>query len=130
MGEKEANIKNLVQKIDELLNVLKVITSDLSAVSNSLKKVNKPTTSVLQTSIVEKKSKIKDIKDVKEAFSSELRDMLLFEKTGNYIIVKPKRFLGSDNFARIASIVRELEGEYISAGRNSHFKISYTDSNN
>ena len=126
MGEKEADIKNLVQKIDELLNVLKVITSDLSAVSNSLKKVNKPTTSVLQSSIVEKKSKIKDIEDVKEAFSSELRDMLLFEKTGNYIIVKPKRFLGSDNFARIASIVRELEGEYISAGRNSHFKISYT----
>ena len=126
MGEKEDNINNLVQKIDELLNVLKVITSDLSAVSNSLKKVNKPTTSVLQTSIVEKKSKIKDIEDVKEAFSSELRDMLLFEKTGNYIIVKPKRFLGSDNFARIASIVRELEGEYISAGRNSHFKISYT----
>ena len=126
MGEKEANIKNLVQKIDELLNVLEVITSDLSAVSNSLKKVNKPTTSVLQTSIVEKKSKIKDIEDVKEAFSSELRDMLLFEKTGNYIIVKPKRFLGSDNFARIASIVRELEGEYISEGRNSHFKISYT----
>ena len=126
MGEKEADIKNLVQKIDELLNVLKVITSDLSAVSNSLKKVNKPTTSVLQTSILEKKSKIKDIEDVKEAFSSELKDMLLFEKTGNYIIVKPKRFLGSDNFARIASIVRELEGEYISAGRNSHFKISYT----
>ena len=58
-----------------------------------------------------------------EAFSAELQEMLLFEKSGNNIIVKPKRFLGSDNFAKIASIVRELGGEYISAGRDSHFNI-------
>jgi len=49
--------------------------------------------------------------------------MLIFEESGKFIIVKPRRFLGSDNFAKIASIVRNLGGEYISAGRNSHFKV-------
>jgi len=48
----------------------------------------------------------------------------LFEESASFVIVKPRRFLGSDNFAQIASIVRELGGEYVSAGRNSHFKIA------
>ena len=47
-----------------------------------------------------------------------------FEENGKFIIVKPRRFLGSDNFAKIASVVRDLGGEYVSAGRNSHFKIT------
>ncbi len=65
-----------------------------------------------------------DLNDVKQAFSSELAGMLLFEESGKFIIVKPRRFLGSDNFAKIASVVRDLGGEYISAGRSSHFKIA------
>ena len=120
MGEKKENIQDLIQKIDELLNVLKVIAGDLTSVSNSLKKVNESTTSTMETDVSGKNT---NIKEVMEAFSVELREMLLFEKSGNNIIVKPKRFLGSDNFAKIASIIRELGGEYISAGRDSHFNI-------
>jgi hypothetical protein len=37
--------------------------------------------------------------------------------------VKPRQFLGSDNFAKIASIVREMDGDYVSAGKQSHFRI-------
>ena len=68
--------------------------------------------------------KSRGINEVKQAFSSELAGMLLFEESASFVIVKPRRFLGSDNFAQIASIVRELGGEYVSAGRNSHFKIA------
>jgi hypothetical protein len=32
-------------------------------------------------------------------------------------------FLGSENFAKIASAVRGMGGEYISAGKDSHFRV-------
>jgi hypothetical protein len=126
MGEEKANIQELAQKVDELLNVLKVIAGDLAEVSKSLKSVSgssaaAPAVSAAPATASEKK---RGINEVKQAFSSELAGMLLFEESGSFVIVKPRRFLGSDNFAKIASIVRELGGEYVSAGRNSHFKIA------
>jgi hypothetical protein len=122
MGREEINIEELARKVDELLNVLKVISGDLSEVSKSLKKVSgESVIPVLSSSHSDKKL---DINDVKASFSPELEGMLLYEETGKYIVVKPRRFLGSDNFAKIASIVRDLGGEYISEGKNSHFKIS------
>jgi hypothetical protein len=121
MGEEKVSIEELSRKIDELLSVLKVISGDLTEVSKSLKAVSRSATT--PTVSVAPAKKTRDIKDVKQAFSSELEGMLIFEEKGNYIIVRPRRFLGSDNFAKIASIVRNLGGEYISAGKNSHFKV-------
>ena len=132
MGEEKVNIKELAQKVDELLNVLKVVSGDLTEISKSLrdatKKVTGQTVITAQTSVapvVPSAVFVKrySINYVKQAFSPELSGMLLFEESGKFIIVKPRRFLGSDNFAKIASIVRDLGGEYISAGRNSHFEI-------
>lgn len=122
MGEEKVNIQELAQKVDELLNVLNVISGDLAEVSQSLKAVSVP--AVAPEVSVASAERLGGIKDVKQAFSSELAGMLLFEESGNFIIVKPRRFLGSDNFAKIASVVRDLGGEYVSAGRNSHFKIA------
>lgn len=65
----------------------------------------------------------KALENAKAAFTQECVDMLLFTEEGNFIKIAPRRFLGSDNFAKIASVVREIGGEYVSAGRNSHFKV-------
>jgi len=120
--EEKVNVQELSQKVDELLNVLKVVSEDLSDVSKSLKSL---TTQKVGTPIsVVPSEKKYNINGVKEEFSSELADMLIFEESGKFVVVKPRRFLGSDNFAKIASIVRELGGEYVSAGRDSHFKIA------
>ena len=121
MGEEKVNIQELARKVDELLSVLNVISGDLAEVSKSLKAVSGPA-AVPAVSVTPSEKK-RSVNDVKQAFSSELAGMLIFEESGTFIIVKPRRFLGSDNFARIASIVRNLGGEYISAGRNSHFKV-------
>ena len=121
MGEEKVSIEELARKVDELLSVLNVISGDLAEVSKSLKAVTGP--AVAPASFVTPSEKKRSINDVKQAFSSELAGMLIFEESGKFIIVKPRRFLGSDNFAKIASIVRNLGGEYISAGRNSHFKV-------
>ena len=121
MGEEKVSIEDLSRKVDELLSVLNVIAGDLAELSKSLKAVSEPTAAPAAS--VKPSEKKRGINDVKQAFSSELAGMLIFEESGTFIIVKPRRFLGSDNFARIASIVRDLGGEYISAGRNSHFKV-------
>ena len=125
MDEERINIEELVQKVDELLSVLRVISGDLIDISKSLKVATKKTaiTHTPVTSVGPSVNK-RGIDSVKQAFSSELADMLLFEDEGEFIIVKPRRFLGSDNFGKIASIIRNLGGEYVSAGRNSHFKVS------
>jgi hypothetical protein len=124
VGEEKVNIQELAQKVDQLLNILKVVSADLAEVSKSLKTVTvqkaPPAVSSVSAPHVEKKY---DLNGVKQAFSSELAGMLLFEETGKFVVVKPRRFLGSDNFSKVASVVRELGGEYVSAGKNSHFKI-------
>jgi hypothetical protein len=65
----------------------------------------------------------KGVDDIRLAFSEELEALLSFQEKVDYIIVKPKQFLGSENFAKIASTVRGLGGEYISLGKDSHFRV-------
>ena len=124
MGEEKVNLEVLARKVDELLSVLNVIAGDLAEVSKSLKAVAKPAAApVAPSAPIKPAEKKRDINDVKQAFSPELVAMLFFEEHEGFVIVKPRRFLGSDNFAKIASLVRDLGGEYISAGKNSHFKV-------
>ena len=124
MAEEKVNIQELAQKVDELLNVLNVIAGDLAEVSKSLNAVNGSAPApAISAAPAASSNKKRGINEVKQAFSTELAGMLLFEEHGSLVIVKPRRFLGSDNFAKIASVVRELGGDYVSAGRNSHFKI-------
>ena len=65
----------------------------------------------------------KKLEPIKKAFPQELANLLIFSETTDAVIIKPKEFLGSATFAKIGAVVRELKGEYISAGRDSHFKI-------
>lgn len=59
-------------------------------------------------------------------FPAELQKLIYLEESGQYVIIKPHQFLGSDIFAKIAAIVRGAGGEYISAGKESHFGIPRT----
>ena len=63
------------------------------------------------------------LSSVKVAFPDDLVALVTFEDKGDKIIIKPRQFLGSENFAKIAAVVRGLGGEYVSAGKNSHFQI-------
>jgi hypothetical protein len=122
LGEEKVRVEELSRKIDELLSVLNVISGDLAEVSKSLKAVSGSAAAPATVSAAPTAKK-RDVNEVKQAFSSQLEGMLTFEERENVIIVRPRRFLGSDNFAKIASVIRELDGEYVSAGKNSHFKV-------
>jgi hypothetical protein len=82
----------------------------------------KPIAQPAQISLSET-SKLRSLDDIRMNFPEELEVRLGFEEKDGFIIIKPKQFLGSDNFAKIASAVRGMGGEYISAGRDSHFRV-------
>lgn len=56
-------------------------------------------------------------------FPEPYAEMLTITDQGSFWHVKPKRFLGTENFTEIARIVKQFGGEYVSAGKSSHFKI-------
>jgi hypothetical protein len=136
-------LNQLLQKVDEITISLTKISEELRSVSASLKSlaigqiISQPTihasrtvtpASSTQTSTVSASSamvptKQRSLDDVRMSFPEELESRLGFEEKGDFIIIKPKQFLGSENFAKIASAVRGMGGEYISAGKESHFRV-------
>ena len=64
-----------------------------------------------------------NITDIELKFTQEQASKLSFEQIGDSWIIKPKAFLGSELFADISARVRELGGQYVSDGKNSHFKV-------
>jgi hypothetical protein len=64
------------------------------------------------------------VKKVQEAFPEPIRKILFFEDYDDCVIVKPRQYLGSDNFKRVANIVKgDVGGEYVSLGKDSHFRV-------
>jgi hypothetical protein len=68
-------------------------------------------------------AKAATLESVKAAFPIDLASLLSFEDKGEYVKISPKQFLGSEAFAKVASVVRGIGGQYVSAGKSSHFKI-------
>ncbi len=148
MSADKEKLDQLVEKIDELLSVLKDVSEDLKTISASVKSLavqqitTKPSASSNpKTSATTPRTpmpaqaphpaapeapaavKSQNVEDIRMMFPEDLDTMLAFEDKGDYVMIKPKQFLGSENFAKIASTVRGIGGEYISAGRDSHFRV-------
>ena len=125
MSEKKPTAEELAQRIDQLLVVLKQIAEDLTDISKHLKVEvpASPAKAPAPSAPTPTSAQMRTIADVKTVFPSELESMLFFEDAGTYIVIKPRQYLGSENFAKIASLVRGEGGEYISAGKESHFRV-------
>jgi hypothetical protein len=134
MSEKQ-NVEEILRRLDEVLPVLKSVLTDLQEISNSLRSISPvPTPSVPtpQPPPAREAPKIptptpterrRGIQDVRMMFPQELEDLLTFAEKDDYIMIKPRQYLGSENFAKIASIIRGAGGQYISAGKDSHFRV-------
>ncbi len=120
MSEEKPSREQVLQRVNELLDILKAISQDLADVAKSLKEVEAP---VVAPAPPPSEGKKRSTDDVRTLFPKDLEDMLLFEEKEEYIVIRPRQYLGSDNFAKIASIVRDQGGEYISAGKESHFRV-------
>jgi hypothetical protein len=127
MSADKEKLNELVGKVDEILTVLSKISEDLRSVSASMKslavgQITQPTAAQAPATR-DVSAKPRSLDDIRMSFPEELEARLSFEDKGDYIIIKPKQFLGSENFAKIASAVRGMGGEYISAGKDSHFRV-------
>ena len=75
-------------------------------------------------SIIHKPSVPITVETVTEKFPQNLKGLLYFQDAGEAILIKPRQYLGTEDFKAISEIVRDqLNGEYISAGKESHFRI-------
>lgn len=116
----ETDIKDILKRIDDLTRVLKIILDDLNEVSRMLRVHVEPSFE----EDLDQVRRLRSVDDVHKVFPQDLLELLYFEEADDYIIIKPKQYLGSENFAKVASIVREyLKGEYVSHGRESHFRV-------
>ncbi len=127
MSIEREKLEKLVERIDELLLVLNGVAEDLRTVSASLKslavsQITQPMPKAPAPAAPEAEKR-KSIEDIKMMFPEDLENLLSFEEKEEYIMIKPRQFLGSENFAKIASTVRGIGGEYISAGKESHFRV-------
>jgi hypothetical protein len=138
MSTDKEKLDQLMGRIDDILSVLKDVSEDLRIISASLKSLavgqitNKPMAAPMAKVPAPtpvpipreaSKSSSSSIEDIRMLFPEELDNLLGFEEKNEYVVIKPKQFLGSENFAKIASTVRGIGGEYISAGRDSHFRV-------
>jgi hypothetical protein len=125
MSEEKTDVQELVKRVDQLLDVLNLVTKDLREVVSKLKTLKPPLTSASVPTLTppQKLEESRDVDDVKVMFPKNLENLLYFEAKDEFVIIKPRQYLGSENFAKIASIIREAGGEYISAGKDSHFRI-------
>lgn len=130
MSVDKEKVENLTKRVDELLVILNGIMEDLRQVSASLKslavsQITQPLTAPPPPTAPQPifPEKAKGLEDIKMMFPDDLETLLNFEEKDDYIMIKPRQFLGSENFAKIASIIRGIGGDYISAGKASHFRI-------
>jgi hypothetical protein len=135
MSADRDKLNELLLKVDEISATLNRVLEELHSVSASLKslavgQITQP--SAAQTPMPKsavtapapgEASRQRSPDDIRVSFPEDLEARLYFEEKGDFIIIKPKMFLGSDNFAKIASAVRGMGGEYISAGKDSHFRV-------
>jgi len=49
---------------------------------------------------------------------------LTIEQEGQFIVVRAREFPGKETFSKVLATVRQHGGEYISAGKESHFRVS------
>ena len=127
MSEVKPNTEEILKRLSEVLDVLKRLSEDLQDISKSLKTLSPPTTPTVTppaaTPVPTPKPTGKRIEDLRMMFTKELEAMLIFEDKGDFIKVTPRQYLGSENFSKIATTIREAGGEHVSAGKGSHFRI-------
>ena len=104
--------------LKETYKAIQTVQENLAYLSQIL---NQPQPQLIQQQ--QPQASIGTVEEVRMLFPKDLDAQLIFEDKPDYVVVKPKHFLGSEYFAKTANIVRGIGGEYVSLGRDSHFRV-------
>ena len=124
----EIMIMSILLHHEKKLEYIKETLDDLIAEVPRNKKtqsVKDIKTENIQSQYLKKPSVLKKNRElalVKQKLKNYIQ-FLDFKDSRYSIILTPKMFFGKEKFAKIAQIIKSLDGSYISDGRNSHFKI-------
>ena len=121
----EASVKSDITFKKALLILLSRIAKSLDEMTKDNKRVNELMEKKYENDcrIPSSGENMTFLEKVKASFPADLSSMLIFLDLPDKIEIHAKQYMGSDNFGKVLSIVRGLDGEYISAGKNSHFII-------
>ena len=112
------SVANLLEEIKRQSDLLESLLEAME----QLHKDNEEKMRLFKESQTKEKTEI-TMEKIASSIPAKIREKLVFEEDDEEIRVKPQEFLGRDDFRTVASTIRELGGEYISAGRSSYFRV-------
>ena len=77
----------------------------------------------LDGKIAEIRQVFKDTSAKSPIFPEPYSEMLTISDEGTYWQIRPRQFLDSNDFSEVLRIVKQYQGEYVSAGKSSHFRV-------
>ena len=104
----------------QLVNAINMLRETIDEKMNA---IHLPSPITPKSALKADTNEVDSIVKATQLFPENLEKMLKFSLIGDVVHLQPKSFLGSEYFAKIASIVTGVGGEYISAGKLSHFEI-------
>jgi hypothetical protein len=102
---------------------LKVIGKVKETLQNALRELDE-----LEKTIKETGHEVLSLVEL-EAKLGDLAMLVNVHQSGQTVVVKPKRFLGTEAFRRIAAVLKPLGFTYVSDGRNSRWEKPQTSKN-
>jgi hypothetical protein len=63
------------------------------------------------------------IESIRKKFPAGIESKIDFAEKNGYIIIKSKQFLDSEAFREVLDTVLSLGGEYVSAGKDTHWRV-------
>ncbi len=115
MSLEKPELKELLRRLDELVRILKYLSEDLNEISKMLR-------TTMNSSISEPKQTIelneptlslelgetRTVEEVQKVFPQDLGRMLYFEVTEDYVLIKPRQYLGENSHSRQRPIERRI----------------------
>jgi len=99
----------------------KTFVNPVQPIASNIPPVQSTAPLVMPPPATEQTPRIKEILAALEP----VKDILIIDTEGSamFVMVKPSSFLGPENFAKVAQLIRSIGGQYVSAGKNTHFEI-------
>lgn len=126
-NEKQEEVKQENQNNEVIsAETLEIMKADaLISIAQSLEKIVEKlgTNQIVNQATKTQNSPVISVASIENVIPEEVKDSITIIENTDRFIIKSKKFLGTENFAKLGSAIRNINGRYISAGKESRFEI-------